>query len=85
MLLQRKKESRDARSISLIRYAVDACDVRWDAFDPKEEARRRQNPPQPALDAGLETLFGPAFAIEPQHGLEILFSDRPPVRVAGEC
>jgi len=27
------------------------CDVRWDAFDPKEEARRRQNPPQPALDA----------------------------------
>ena len=54
MLLQRKNDSRDARSRSLEAIGRARRDARGLAFDAEEEARRREDALEPALDAGIE-------------------------------
>ena len=76
MLLHRKNESRDARSMSLSRYDRARQRVRRLALDAEQEARRRQHAPQRSLDAGVESVFGLARAIEREQRVEILFGHR---------
>ena len=54
MLLQRKNDSRDASSRSLMRYGVPGCDARRIALDAEQELRTHQQAPERALDPVLE-------------------------------
>ena len=84
MLLHRKNESRDARSMSLMRYTDPGAAFGGIALDAEGEAWRGEDTPQPALDARFETLFGLARPVETEQRLEILFSHRPTIGATGK-
>ena len=54
MLLHRKNDSRDASSRSLTRYVEPAGTPAGSDFDPEQELRADEQPPERQLDAGLE-------------------------------
>ena len=79
MLLQRKKESREASSRSLTRYGVPGGSAGRIGFDAEQEVRADEHRGHRHLDPGIEVVFGPRLAIERERPGEVGVGDRPAV------
>ena len=79
MLLQRKNESRDASSRSLMRYGVSGGDAGWILLDAEQELRAHQHRGQRHLDAGVEASVRACLPVQLERPLQVGVCDRTPI------
>ena len=84
MLLQRKNDSREASSTSLMRYARSGRRLRRVGFDAEQELGADEQPVERELDSLVEASLGATFTIEREQRPHVGRRHRPAKRAARE-